>query len=256
MTTWDLPAGSGARFADDYERGRPGWPDGVAVIPGLSPDAVVVDLAAGTGKLTRVLRKRYPSVIAVEPQAALRAILEGRTSGVDVRNGTAQELPLDDAAADGVFVAQAFHWFADRLSLEEIARVLRPDGVLVLMWNLPAGPWQPSVLEAERLLLEHAPSWSDDLDPLDFSVAHATDWRNVVAESAFGAIHDVRIPNPQLVDADGLIAYFASMGWIAGLSDSRRLPLLDAVRARLHASQYRREWETRLSWCRLAAPAA
>ena len=251
MTTWDLPKGSGARWAADYDRGRPGWPDEVTAIPRLTPSSVVLDLAAGSGKLTEVLHKRFDAVIAIEPQPAFRAILRNRMPTTDVRDGTAQNLPLGDAAVDAVFVAQAFHWFAEGGSLNEIARVLRPAGVLVLMWNLPAGPWEPSASETEQVLLDRAPAHDDAVDPLDFSIAHASDWRRVVQESRFGSIHERRLPNPQILEAEGLMAYYASMGWLAELPDRERLPLLDAARSRLRADRYRRDWETLLAWMRL-----
>ena len=220
VTTWDLPLGSGARWAADYDRGRPGWPDEVNATPGLAPSDVVLDLAAGSGKLTEVLLNRFDTVIAIEPQPAFRAILRDRLPTIDVRDGTAQSLPLDDGAVDAVFVAQAFHWFADRASLNEIARVLRPEGMLVLMWNLPAGPWEPSTSDAEQVLLDRAPAPDDTVDPLDFSMAHATGWRRVAMESRFGPIHERSLPNLQILDADGLMAYYASMGWIAELPDT------------------------------------
>lgn len=252
MVTWDLPAGSGAAWANDYDRGRPGWPADAASVTGLSMESVVLDLAAGSGKLTAILTKRFSTVIAVEPQAALRAILEERATGAEVRDGTADDLPLANATVDAVFVAQAFHWFANPTAIVEIARVMRPRGMLVLMWNLPKGPWLPSATEAERVLLGRAPRANDDdLDPLDFSVAHATEWRSVVEASPFGPIHHARLSNPQTVSAEGLTAYFASMGWIAELPNDERLPLLAEVREALNADWYRREWETLLFWMRL-----
>ena len=254
MATWDLPAGSGAAWAKDYDLGRPGWPADAATLSGLPVDSVVLDLAAGSGKLTEVLSKRFRTVIAVEPQPALRAVLEEKGTGAEVRDGTASNLPLADGTVDGVFVAQAFHWFASPAAIGEIARVMRPHGMLVLMWNLPRGPWMPSVSEAERALLERAPrATGDDVDPLDFSVAHATEWKSVVGASPFGPIHHSLLSNPQTVSADGLAAYFASMGWIAELPDHERLPLLAEVRKTLHADLYRREWETLLFWMRLTA---
>jgi len=251
MTTWDLPAGSGEDWVAHYDRGRPGWPDEVASLPGLAPSAEVLDLAAGSGKLTVVLRKRFDAVIAIEPQPAFRAILREHIPGLDVRDGTAQGLPVGDATLDAVFVAQAFHWFANRDSLDEIARVLRPGGVLVLMWNLPRGPWVPSTLNAERILLDRAPALDDAVDPLDFSRAHATDWRRIVEDSIFGPIQERRLPNAQILDAEGLMAYYASMGWIAELPDQERIPLLNEARSRLTADRYRRDWETMLFWCGL-----
>ena len=107
--------GSGA---ERYERARPGWPaaavDQLFEHFGLSPASTVLDLVAGTGKLSRELVSRGGRVVAVEPSAAMRAVLEQFVPGAEVRAGTAAELPLEAASVDAVFVAEAFHWFAER----------------------------------------------------------------------------------------------------------------------------------------------
>jgi len=100
----------------------------------------VLDLGAGTGKLTRVLADRYSRVIVVEPLPELRTILGERVPEADVRAGAAERIPLDDAAVDAVFAAQSFHWFANDVAVGEIARVLRPGGVVALLWNRSDDP--------------------------------------------------------------------------------------------------------------------
>src|SRR5437764_246782 len=126
--------------ADAYERHRPGWPaDGVSWALrhlALGADAEVVDLAAGTGKLTRELIPMVRRVIAVEPSADMRRALAALVPDAEVLDGTAEALPLPDASVDAVFAAEAFHWFATREAVREIARVVRPGGGLGLMWNM------------------------------------------------------------------------------------------------------------------------
>ena len=117
--------------AADYERGRPGWPDGIAAVGDLPPESEVLDLGAGTGKLTRVLARRFAKVTAVEPSESMRALIDG----VETLAGSAEAIPLSDDSVDGVFCADCFHWFDWTRALEEIARVLRPRGVLVLFWR-------------------------------------------------------------------------------------------------------------------------
>ena len=132
--------------------------------PGYTADAVhwlvgapsrplrVLDLAAGTGKLTRVLRALGHEVVAVDPSeamlGALAASLPG-DPGVQVLVGTAEEVPLPDASVDAVTVGQAWHWLRPAAAVAELARVLRPGGVLGLAWNARdlAVPWAASFEE-------------------------------------------------------------------------------------------------------------
>ncbi len=250
-----MPAGSLDRWPEDYERGRPGWPPEVVDLPGLPPTAIVLDLGAGTGKLTRLLVPAFDRVVAVEPAEAMRRMLETICPEAEALPGTAQAIPLADASVDAVFAAQAFHWFDDERAVAEIARVLCPHGTLVLMWNLPAGPWEPSTAAAAELLTGRGPKPSEvSYDPLDLGkgARYASDeWS--LAESSFEPLQAMRLPNPQTLDRDGLVAYFASMGWLADLPDEERLPLLDEVRSLLAAAEYRRVWETHVHWTRLAA---
>jgi SAM-dependent methyltransferase len=244
------------RWPEDYERGRPGWPPRVVHIPRLPSTGTVLDLGAGTGKLTRLLVSGFSRVIAVEPAEAMRRVLVALCPEAEPLAGSAQEIPFADASVDAVFAAEAFHWFDDARALAEIARVLRPRGALVLMWNLPAGSWEPSIANVEQLLHERGPKPGEvSYDPLDLDGPQyvSGDWRLALAGSPFEPLRETRLPNPQTLDRDGLVAYLASMGWIADLPDVDRLPLLDEVRSLLAAAEYRRLWETHVHWTRLAA---
>jgi len=248
-----MPAGSLDRWPEDYERGRPGWPPEVVDLPGLPPTATVLDLGAGTGKLTRLLVPAYGCVVAVEPAEAMRRMLETLCPEAEALPGTGQEIPLADASVDAVFAAQAFHWFDDERAVAEIARVLRPRGALVLMWNLPAGQWEPSTATVEELLAGRGPKPSEvSYDPLDLGGPRYASGEWPLAESFFEPLQEMRLPNPQTLDRDGLVAFFASMGWLADLPEDERLPLLDEVRSLLAAAEYRRVWETQVHWTRLA----
>lgn len=253
-TGWALPSGSQDRWPDDYERGRPGWPPTVLDVADLPPTATVLELGAGTGKLTRLLVSRFERVLAVEPEDAMRRLLVGHVPGAEALIGTAEDVPVDDASVEAVYVAEAFHRFEQERALAEIARVLRARGALVLTWNVPAGPWEPSISQAQRLLEERGPKPSEvSYDPLDLDGPHYTsgEWRRVFGASRFEPLREVRLPNPQTLDRDGLVAFFASMGWLADLPDAERLPLLDDVRSLLVAPQYSRLWETHVHWTRL-----
>lgn len=91
------------------------------------------------------------------------------------------------------------------------------------------------------------------VDPLDLNTTRyaSGEWRHAIAASAFEELQEKRLPNPQTLDRDGLVAFFASMGWIADLPDADRLPLLDEVRSLRAAGGYRRLWETHVYWTRL-----
>jgi hypothetical protein len=125
-----------------------------------------------------------------------------------------------------------------------------------VMWNLPAGPTEPSIAAVEQLLGERGPKREElGVDPLDLNTTRyaSGEWRLAVAESQFEELRETRLSNPQTLDRDGVVAFFASMGWIADLPDVDRLPLLDEVRSLLAAGEYRRLWETHVYWTRLAA---
>jgi SAM-dependent methyltransferase len=251
-----MPAGSLDRWPEDYERGRPGWPPEVVDIPGLPSAATVLELGAGTGKLTRLLVSTFDGVVAVEPAEAMRRLLVPLCPEAEVVTGSAEEIPLANASVDAVFAAETFHLYDGERALAEIARVLRPRGVLVLMWNLPAGPTEPSIAAVEQLLDQRAPDRAElGYDPLDLnSTRYASgEWRLAFAGSPFTELRETRLANPQTVDREGVVAFFASMGWIADLPDGDRLPLLDEARSLLAAAEYQRRWETHVHWTRLAA---
>jgi len=121
--------------AEAYERGRPPYPD--AAIDWLVPAHAtrVLDLGAGTGKLTRQLRERGLDVIAVEPSAGMREQLRRAVPGVPVLGGKAEQLSLASGSVDAILVAQAWHWVEPSLAIPEAARVLAPGGRLGLLWN-------------------------------------------------------------------------------------------------------------------------
>jgi len=253
LSTWrpntSVPTGSGDRWADDYERGRPGYPAAVVDVARATRPAAVLDLGAGTGKLTRLLVDAFDAVFAVEPAAEMRRVLAARSPAARVLAGSAEEIPLADASVDAVFAAESFHWFDGGRALAEIARVLRARGALMMLWNLPAGPTRPSIARVEEFLLERAPAGLA-YDPLDLNAEPyaSGQWRAGFGGSGFGELREARLPNPQRLDRDGLVAFFASMGWIGDLPDADRLPLLDELRSLLPAAEYTRPWETHVCW--------
>jgi SAM-dependent methyltransferase len=118
-----------------YERGRPSYPP--EAIDWLLPDGArdVLDLGAGTGKLTTRLVERGLDVVAVDPIPEMLEMLSASLPETPALLGTAEEIPLPDDSVDAVLVAQAWHWFDPDRAVKEVARVLRPGGRLGLVWN-------------------------------------------------------------------------------------------------------------------------
>ena len=209
-----------ARAAAAYERGRPEFPgEAVDRLVAALPGRAVVDLGAGTGKLAHALVARGCDVTAVEPVAEMRALIRPPVRAID---GVAEAIPLTDGAADAVTVAQAFHWFDGDRALGEIHRVLRPGGVLALIWNRRDAR---SALQAQlsALLAAHRGD----------TPAHASgDWRAAFDRTRlFGPLREERFANEQIVDAGGLEDRIASISFVASLPDGPRAELLSAVRA-------------------------
>jgi SAM-dependent methyltransferase len=126
--------------ADSFARGRPGYPpaanDWLIRDLQIKHHSVVLDLGAGTGKFTPRLLDIGAKVIAVEPVAEMREKFSTRYPEIELLEGSAQSLPLKSGSVDAVVCAHSFHWFADRDSMAEIYRVLKPGGRLGMIWNL------------------------------------------------------------------------------------------------------------------------
>ncbi len=212
--------------ADAYERGRPDYPqaaiDALVGALGIGPGKTVVDLGAGTGKLTRMLLPTRARVIAVDPVEAMYRTFRQVLPGVEVVAGTAEALPFADASFDAAVVAQAFHWFRGEEALEGIARVLKPMGRLGLLWNLrdESVPWVQRLGEIIGPYERKAPR------------EQTGTWREAFSRTvAFGTLHQRRFTHVQELDADGLVARVASMSYIASLEAGDRDRILEEVRA-------------------------
>jgi SAM-dependent methyltransferase len=208
-----------------YERGRPEYPaaavDWLVTQLGLDERARVLDVGAGTGKLTRPLLERGLRVIAVEPVAGMRAVLERTAPAADVRAGQAEALPLRAAEVDGIVAGQAFHWFANAAALREFARVLGPDGRLALVWNRRDLD-QPLQVALGRLVAPYRATTPE----------HASEaWRAAfTAEAPFVLATEHRIAHRQAVDPDGLVDRVLSISFVAALPRDERRAIETRVR--------------------------
>lgn len=162
------PATAFALVADSYERGRPGYPEeAVRWLAGDEP-CDVVDLGAGTGKLTRSLVALGHRVTAIEPLPEMLELIPTAAPGASAILGSAEVIPLPDSYADVVTAAQAFHWFDHPVALPEIARVLRPGGRLGLVWNT-RDDREPWVAELSATIGSESIERTDALEPIEAS---------------------------------------------------------------------------------------
>ena len=203
-----------------YERARPSYPE-QAVDWLLPPGARrVLDVGAGTGKLTRALAARGLDVIAVEPSAGMREQLAGVLPGVTVLAGTGEQIPLADGTVDAVLAAQAWHWVDPARAVPEVARVLRPGGQLGLLWNIrdERTDW---VAELTRVI--HTPDYTDNgsLDP--------------VVGPPFGPVQRLDVEWSRRARPEDIVELVASRSYIITMTPPDREAALDRVR-RLLAS--------------------
>jgi ubiquinone/menaquinone biosynthesis C-methylase UbiE len=220
-----------ASVADEYERGRPDYPtdvvDALMRELGLGQGAPVLDLAAGTGKLTRALLASQLDVIAVEPQRELRDVLAANVGAERVRDGVGEAIPLDDGAVAAVTVADAFHWLDAQPALAEIARVLHPGGGLAIVTTAPDwgnAPWAHELGAALVGLRPEHPAF--DGPP----------WQEAVRESGrWTEPREVRRTANRATDPELIADHVASMSWVAALPDDRRAEVMAQVRALVHA---------------------
>ena len=211
--------------AERYERARPSYPAGAVSLLArelpIGPGRRVLDLAAGTGKLTRLLVPLGADVVAVEPLAAMRSQLASSLPTVEALEGSAEAVPVPDASVDAVTVAQAFHWFDAPAALDELARVLRPGGGLGLLWNErdDTVPW---VAELSRIM-----HW-----PTHRPYEPSTDWAALVASAGhYTPLRSAIFTFDQELDTELLVDRVASSSYIAAMDPMPQAVLLDDVRA-------------------------
>jgi len=231
----------GLRFdpvAEDYELGRAGWPP--EVVDGVD-GVVVLDLAAGTGKLTRLLVERFPRVIAVEPLAGMRAVLERVVPEAESLEGTAEAVPLANGSVDAAFVGEAFHWFDAEAAARELARVIRPGGMLRLVFNVWKGPFRPSIGADARRLLE---GLDRKAGPGGGGKVVAGTWKRGFAGTPFTSLEERHVDHADVADRERVVAHLVSTSAAAALPEAERQTLAEALRTAIHDGEYRVEIDT------------
>lgn len=235
--------------AGPYEAARPGYPDEALQIVvdafDLGPKTRVLDLAAGTGKLTRRLVETGAEVVAVEPVAGMRSKLAEVVPDVEVLDGASESIPLPDASVDVVTVAQAFHWFDAPAALTEIARVLKPGGGLALLWNErdESTPW---VAEMSRIIRWHERT---------VSRYQNVDWAQVVADhGSYTPLQEQVVGWEQEMDREMLADRVRSISYIATMPVTARERLAAEVvyTVRRLPEPFPMPYLCRVQWARLA----
>jgi SAM-dependent methyltransferase len=212
--------------AETYERSRPSYPpDALAWLVdnvGITAGATVVDLAAGTGKLTRLLAPSGANLVAVEPVEGMWRVLVEIVPGVPVVSGTAEALPFPTGTLDAVTVAQAFHWFDAEAATAEFARVLRPGGRVGVIWNARdrSRAWVDQAWGIMDRVEKRAP-WRDH-----------EHWRDSAGGEwpGFGPLHEGTFHHEQRCTPDGVIDRFRGVSHIAALPPDERDAVLDELR--------------------------
>lgn len=206
-----------AQVAGAYERGRPEYPE--EAVGWLAGDELcdVVDLGAGTGKLTRTLVSLGHRVTAIEPLPEMLELLPAAAPGAFAILGNAEIIPLPDASADVVTSAQSFHWFDHAVAVPEIARVLRPGGRLAVVWNV-RDEREPWVEQLSELIGSEGTSAMDVHEP-------------IAKSGLFGPVERVDFHTEQALDRETLLDLVLSRSYCAKLSPAEREPVLVAVGA-------------------------
>ena len=235
--------------AEDYEATRPGWPrepfEEVLARFGVRDHPDIADIAAGTGKLTRTLAQLAGTLVAVEPDASLREVFQRVLPEVAVFAGTAEELPLASESADVVTAGQAFHWFDVERGLTEIARVLRPGGVVIAAWNSPPeeGTWYDAVIDFLHVANpDHLP-------------ARTRDWAVDFAHPAYGELFETTARHEQASDHERFARLLGTHSIINLLPPERRAALIEeAVAVAVEQGAFAHDGTCAIPWrCELYA---
>jgi SAM-dependent methyltransferase len=245
----DVAARGYAAAGGAYERGRPDYPEAaVAALVqrlGISPGARVVDLGAGTGKLTRRLVPTGAQLVAVEPVADMRAACARNMPGVPVVGGTAEALPLCSGTADAVVVGTAFHWFDGPAALRELHRVLRPGGQLGLVWLArdETVEWVAELVRAmDTFKRGDPPRYTGGAWRRVFATAEAT--------TGFTPLEEAQFPFAHAADRSTALARVASTSFVGALPPEERQEALRRAAALLDTHPATRGRATlRLPYC-------
>jgi SAM-dependent methyltransferase len=214
--------------ADAYERARPEWPEQAARWLFPEDAELVVELGAGTGKLTRAVAALGVRVVAVEPDPRMLAVLRGL--GLEGVEGSAEAIPFEDGTADAVVAGSSLHWFELELALPEIHRVLRPGGRFGFGWNHrddrhPAIARMGKAVYAAQTRLR-GPRW------------RSRDWpTELIASSLFRDVEHALFEHVHELPREALRDHLMSYSGVAALPEDERKPVFSEVAALLDSDE-------------------
>lgn len=242
MGNFEVLASSFGQVSAAYDRVRPQWPAESLDVLGLPVTATVTEVGAGTGRLTQLLTSRFRSVMAIEPFAATPA--HASMAGAHLLRGVAEALPVRDSSVDAIFAAEAFHWFDQRRAAAEFARVLRPGGLAVLMWNRRAAPITPEPQSAAWNEIERLFTSADH--PL--TAYKSRPWIAAFDGRGMGTFRTASINHTQLLTREEFPVYASTLSWVATQPDARRESLIRQLTHDLAAPEYHLHWRTDIHW--------
>jgi len=209
-----------------YEQARPSYPNEVIdLIKSLcnKPD-IIVDIGAGTGKLTRLLGPiGAREIIAIEPVSAMRENLKNIPIITKIIDGTAEHIPFEDHTIDMIICGQSFHWFANHRTLAEFNRVLKSNGLVVLVWNLADN--------RGREWAEHISEYVNSFKPSEVERYKGMEWKKAFDnQNFFSSLQHEQFTHKQRVTRDLTINRVLSMSFVAALPAEEQTKLVNEVR--------------------------
>ncbi|HEX7168143.1 MAG TPA: class I SAM-dependent methyltransferase [Acidimicrobiales bacterium] len=247
----EVAASGFARGAEEYEAGRPGYPqaavDLIARELEIGPGSTVVDVGAGTGKFTRLLLPTGARVVGVEPVAEMREVFARAVPGVEIVDGTAEAIPLGDGEVDVVTAAQAFHWVDAVPAVAEVHRVVRPGGGVAFLWNSrdASVDWVRRVKELMDRVVGGTPRYGN---------AYGGGWERAMADhGGFTPMERVELAHEHPVDRELMRARVASTSYVSMLPDSERAAVLAEIDAIVDEAglgeTFTEPYRTEVFWC-------
>jgi SAM-dependent methyltransferase len=241
------------RASETYERARPDYPPAALRFLcrtfDIGPGKTVVDIGAGTGKLTKQLVKTRAKVIAVEPIPGMRKVLRRTVPGVKIVPRKGEDTGLPSGSVDLITVAQAFHWLDAKKALREFRRILRPGGGLAIIynWRTHDGAWG---MAARKLLDEYRPKRFHEL---------GRKWRKkFTKDTGFTRLVRFYYANSQTLSRKMFVERYMSLSFIAALPTGRRQEFhqkldshLRSLTARTGRKTFTIKYRGRIYWCRL-----
>lgn len=239
------------RVGDSYERGRPEYPqeamDFLAQSLGIIPSSVVVDLGAGTGKFTKLLVPLGDKIVAVEPVAGMRKKFQSLFPNLQIIEGTAEKIPLEDHSVDAIVSAQAFHWFDGPAAIKEIYRVLKPKGKLGLIWN------------ARDESVDWVSQLTNIIDPYEGGAPRykKMKWKEAFNNTTlFSALQLRHFSYVQVGTIETIVDRIGSISFISALPDDQKKDILNRVSHLVEThlmtqnqSQIKLPYRTDVYWC-------